>query len=97
MVYITDEGKVKLSFLHAKKILDYYKKLCSGKNKVLKNLVEEFNKETNDGREMERYSDLLESSIKDLIGKKQHIGVTSLFSKGWTTISKSIFEGVEDF
>jgi len=46
---------------------------------------------------MERYSDLLESSIKDLIGKKQHIGVTSLFSKGGTTISKSIFEGVEDF
>ena len=71
MAYITDDGEVQLSFLHAKKILDYYKKLCSGKNEVLKELVEEFNKETNDGRRMGHYSDLLETSIENIIGKKQ--------------------------
>ena len=97
MVYITDDGEVQLSFLHAKKILDYYKKLCSGKNEVLKELVEEFNKETNDGRRMEHYSDLLEASIENIIGKKQDIGVSSLFSKGGTTMQKSLFEGIEDF
>lgn len=97
MVYITDDGEVQLSFLHAKKILDYYKKLCSGKGEVLKELVEEFNKETNDGRRMEHYSDLLESSIENLIGKKQDIGVASLFSKGGTTMQKSLFDGIEDF
>lgn len=97
MVYISDDGEVQLSFLHAKKILDYYKKLCSGKNEVLKELVEEFNKETNDGRKMERYSDLLEASIENLIGKKQDIGVASLFSKGGTTMQKSLFDGIEDF
>jgi hypothetical protein len=77
--------------------LDYYKKLCSGKNEVLKELVEEFNKETNDGRRMKLYSDLLEASIQNIIGKKQDIGVASLFSKGGTTMSKSIFDGIEDF
>jgi hypothetical protein len=97
MVYITDDGEVKLSFLHAKKILDYYKKLCSGKNEVLKELVEEFNKETNDGRRMEHYSDLLEASIENIIGKKQDIGVASLFSKGGTAMPKRVFDGVEDF
>lgn len=97
MVYITDDGEVQLSFLHAKKILDYYKKLCSGKNEVLKELVEEFNKETNDGRNMDHYSDLLEASIENLIGRKQDIGVASLFSKGGTTMQKSIFDGIEDF
>jgi SNF2 family DNA or RNA helicase len=97
MVYISDDGEVQLSFLHAKKILDYYKKLCSGKNEVLKELVEEFNKETNDGRKMEHYSDLLEASIEDLIGKKQDIGVASLFSKGGTTMQRSLFDGIEDF
>ena len=96
MVYITDDGQVQLS-LHAKKILDYYKKLCSGKNEVLKELVEEFNKETNDGRRMEHYSDLLEASIENIIGKKQDIGVSSLFSKGGTTMQKSLFDGIEDF
>ncbi len=97
MVYITNDGQVQLSFLHAKKILDYYKKLCSGKNEVLKELVEEFNKETNDGRRMEHYSDLLEASIENIIGKKQDIGVSSLFSKGGTTMQKSLFDGIEDF
>lgn len=97
MVYITDDGEIQLSFLHAKKILDYYKKLCSGKDEVLKELVEEFNKETNDGRKMEHYSDLLEASIENLIGKKQDIGVGSLFSKGGTTMQKSLFDGIEDF
>lgn len=97
MVYISDDGEVQLSFLHAKKILDYYKKLCSGKGEVLKELVEEFNKETNDGRKMEHYSDLLEASIENLIGKKQDIGVGSLFSKGGTTMQKSLFDGFEDF
>lgn len=97
MVYITDDGQVQLSFLHAKKILDYYKKLCSGKDEVLKELVEEFNKETNDGRNMKHYSDLLEASIENLIGKKQDIGVASLFSKGGTTMQRSLFDGIEDF
>ena len=97
MIYITDDGEVKLSFLHAKKILDYYKKLCSGKNEVLKELIEEFDKETNDGRNMDHYSDLLETSIENILGKKQDIGVASLFSKGGTTMPKSIFDGVEDF
>lgn len=97
MVYITDDGEVQLSFLHAKKILDYYKKLCSGKGEVLKELVEEFNKETNDGRRMEHYSDLLEVSIENIIGKKQDIGISSLFSKGGTTMQKSLFDGIEDF
>lgn len=97
MVYITDDGEVQLSFLHAKKILDYYKKLCSGKGEVLKELVEEFNKETNDGRNMKHYSDLLEASIENLIGKKHDIGVASLFSKGGTTMQRSLFDGIEDF
>ncbi|WP_088187856.1 helicase-related protein [Desulfosporosinus sp. FKA] len=41
MVYITEDGEVKLSFLHAKKVLDYLKKLCSGKSEVLMLIVNE--------------------------------------------------------
>ena len=97
MVYITDDGHVQLSFLHAKKILDIYKKLCSGKKEVLKDLVAKFNKATDDGRKMDHYSDLLEASIENLIGRKEDVGVASLFSKGGTTMQKGMFEGIEDF
>lgn len=97
MVYITDDGEVKLSYLHAKKILDYYKKLCSGNDEILKDLVEEFNRQTDDGRKMGHYSGLLGNAIENLIGKKQEVGVASLFSKGGTSMQKSFFDGIEDF
>ena len=96
LVYVTEEG-VRLSFVHAKKILDYYKRLCSGSKLVYRELVDEFNRETQDGLNMKYYSDLLETSIQNLIGKKQEIGVASLFSKGGTTMQKEFFDGMEDF
>jgi len=71
MTYITDDGEVKLSYLHVKKILDYYKKLCLGEKYVLLELVNEFNKETSDGRDMIKYSDLLSSAIENILGKKK--------------------------
>lgn len=95
--YITDDGDVKYSFTQAKKILDYFKKLSSGQSEVLHDLVSEFNKETKDGRKMEHYSELLGISIENLIGKKQDIGVASLFSKGGTTMQKHDLDGSEDF
>lgn len=97
LLYIADDGEVKLSFLHAKKILDYLKKLCSGQKSVVTELVTEFNRETNDGHNMKHYSDLLELAIENLVGKKQEIGVASLFSKGGTTLQANLYDGIEDF
>lgn len=96
LVYVTDDG-VKISYLQAKKVLDYYKKLCFGKNEVYRELVNEFNRETQDGLNMKSYSDMLEMAIQNLIGKKQEVGVASLFSKGGTTMQKELFDGIEDF
>ena len=93
----SDDGEVKLSYLHAKRILDYYKKLCCGKNEVLTEIVAEFNKETDEGHNMKKYSDLLETAIQELIGRKQEIGVASLFSRGGTTMQTSLFYGIEEF
>ncbi|MFT5871419.1 MAG: hypothetical protein ACI8WT_000337 [Clostridium sp.] len=97
MVYAYDDGTVRFSYIHTKKILDFYKKLCSGKSEVLKDLVEIFNGETKGGKEMDKYSKLLEAAIDNIIGKKEEKGVASLFSKGGTTIQKSLFTGIEDF
>ncbi|WP_243159109.1 DEAD/DEAH box helicase [Clostridium cochlearium] len=97
MVYVYEDGKVKYNYIHTKKILDFYRKLCSGKNEVLKDIVKEFNNETNDGKDMKVYSSLLEDAIDNIIGKKEEKGVASLFTKGGTTIQKSLFKGIEDF
>ncbi|MEA4942584.1 MAG: C-terminal helicase domain-containing protein [Oscillibacter sp.] len=97
LLYVTQDGEVKLSFLHAKKILDYYKKLCSGQSEVFAELAAQFNAETQDGSNMKAYSALLEAAIQNLIGKKQEMGVASLFSKGGTTMQKEYYDGIEDF
>lgn len=97
MLYVTDDGEVKLSFMQVKRILDYYKKICSGQRTVLAELVAEFNTQTDDGRDMRHYSNLLSKAVENLIGKKQEIGVASLFSKGGTTLQASYHNEVEDF
>lgn len=97
MVYIKDDGSAELNYNHVKKIMDYYKKLCSGKKEVFNNLVETFNRETHDGRDMSKYSNLLESAIENILGKKEEAGVASLFSKGGTTPVKNTLSGMEEF
>lgn len=56
-----------------------------------------FNEETRQGRKMDKYSDLLQKTIEDLIGKKQEVGVASLFSKGGTAVPQNIDDGLADF
>jgi len=97
LVYVKDNGKIVFNFMATKKILDMYKKLCLGQSGVLTDLVGIFNKETNDGRNMHTYSALLESAIKNIIGKKEEKGIESLFSKGGTTILDNDYFGKDDF
>lgn len=89
LVYISEDEEVKLNYIQSKKILDYYQKLCSGKKEVFRNLVESFDRETDNGRQMDKYSQLLKESIENIIGKKQETGVRSLFTKGGTSPVKN--------
>lgn len=97
LIYVTEEGQVRMSFLHAKQILDIYKKVCNGQGEVLADLVRSFNEETREGSRMTAYSELLNEAVENLIGKKQEIGVASLFSRGGTTLQKEFYDGLEDF
>ena len=97
LVYIGEDGEVKFSYIKSKKVLDYYKKLCLGKNEVLNELVNDFNYDTDDGRDMRKYSELLVETIEDILGKKQEVGVKSLFKKGGTAVVKKDIDGLEEF
>lgn len=97
LAYVTEDGEVRRNFVQSKEILDYLKKFCSGEHEVAKDLVKEFNAETKDGRRMTRYSELLQRAVEDLIGKKQEVGVASLFSKGGTSTPQDFDDGMADF
>ena len=98
LVYIAEDGEVQFSYIQSKKVMDYYQKLCVGKNEVLNDLVKEFNKHTNDGKDMKEYSSLLVETIGDILGKKQDIGVDSLFyGEDYTTLELTEVSGIEEF
>lgn len=97
LVYITNDGQVQYNFLHSRKVLDYFKKLCGGQEEAVQELVSAFNRETDDGRDMETYSILLSQAIDNLLGKREEAGVASLFSKGGTTLNLRSSSGMEDF
>ena len=97
LVYIRNDGKVMYNHMHNKKILDIYKKLCSGNNEVIKELVDIFNYETDKGRDMREYTNLLDIGISDIIGKKEEQGMMSLFSCGGTNIATQTLKAIEDF
>lgn len=90
IAYVGMDGAIKISYAHAKKLLDVYKKLCSGEKHVIRELTESFNQETDNGHDMSAYSKLLSHAVDDIIGRKNEAGVTSLFSRGGTTSQKNI-------
>ena len=83
--------------MQSKKLLDFYKKLCIGKQEVIADLVKEFNAETKDGCDMATYSKLLKLAIENIVGKKEEAGINSLFSQGGTNFYKTSSSGSEDF
>ena len=99
MVYISTQGEVKLTYLQAKYTLDIFKKLCNGDDAIHHDLVEAFNEETDEGKNMSGYSKLLKESIEHIIGKRQEKGIAEIFSSlGKTAIAKdSELSWIDDF
>lgn len=82
LVYVAEDGEILYSHTNVKKILDIYRSLCNGKNKVLEDLVEEFNKETKNNKKMDKYKNLLTEAIDDILGKVEDEQTMDLFNFG---------------
>lgn len=66
LVYIRDDGQVRYNYTNAKHILEIYRLMCAGRRECFELLCEVFNKETNYGSNMERYSQLLKLAIEEI-------------------------------
>lgn len=97
LVYIGYDGQVIVDHLKVKKILDILRSGCKGKDKPIKEAYEPFNKETKDGKKMDRYSRLLEEAIKSIIDVNEEADIDSLFSAGGTTALLETIKGLDDF
>ncbi len=97
MVYVDMNGAVVCDYLNPKKLLDYIRLLCRGKAKPVKEVYKKFNEETDDGRNMKKYSALLNDAIKSIIDVKEESDIDSLFSAGGTSALMSEVSGLDDF
>lgn len=97
MVYLADDGTVICDHLQPKRLLDVMRHVCRGKNKADQELCAIINKETADGRKMQRYSDLLANAIDSIITVKEESDIDSLFSMGETTALLGEVKGLDDF
>lgn len=97
MVYIGIDGEVVCDYLNPKKLLDTVRLLCRGKSEPVLELCEKFNKETDDGRDMEEVSQLLSDAINSIIYVKEESDIDSLFSAGGTSALMSEINGLDDF
>ena len=97
MVYIDVDGEIVCDYLNPKKMLDTVRLLCRGKKDPVLALCRKFNEETNDGRDMQEVSDLLNDAINSIIDVKEDSDIDSLFSAGGTSALMSDISGLEDF
>ena len=97
MVYLGDDGTVLCDHLHPKHLLDTLRLLCKGKSDHDPALCSRLNKETKDGRKMEKYSELLQEAVGSIVEKKEETDIDSLFSLGETTALRGEINGLDDF
>lgn len=97
MVYITDDGEVICNYLQPKSLLDLMRKLGKQNPEPNSELCKIFNQETQDGKNMGKYSKLLEETIYSIIDVKDESDFESLFSAGESSYMKNTISGLDDF
>lgn len=97
MVYISTEGEIVCDYLNPKGLLDDVRLLCRGKSEPIKALCAQFNRETDDGRNMSEMSELLSMAIDSIIDTKADNDIDSLFKSGGTSALMSTVSGLDDF
>lgn len=97
MVYIADDGEIICNYLQPKSLLDLMRKLGKQNPEPNSELCKIFNQETQEGKNMGKYSKLLEETICSIIDVKDESDFESLFSTGESSYMKNTISGLDDF
>lgn len=97
MVYLKEDGDVVVNHLEPKKLLDRLRHLCKGKNEPIKGLCQPFNKETRNGSNMGKYSDLLCQAISSIINVKEKSDIDSFLDGYAGELFTNTPKGLDEF
>lgn len=88
LVYIRDDGEVRYTFAQPKQILEMYRLLCADVKKAYENLCTLFDKQTDNGKDMTRYNDLLQKAVNSLTRTYRKRAVSNLVAGRGGTLVK---------
>ena len=97
LAYIQEDGVIFVDHLNPKLLLDKMRLLCKDKDTPDRSLVAEFNHETENGKKMDKYSQLLSDAIHSIVNIKEEKDIVSLFKAGGTTALTNKISGLDDF
>jgi hypothetical protein len=97
LIYIGADSRIVSDHTEAKRLLDLARSACKGRDQPIRAAYEPFNRATDDGRDMQAYSDLLDQAIRSQVDRKEERDIDSLFSGGRTTALLDSIAGLDDF
>lgn len=97
MVYISNDGKVICDHLSPKDMLDKMRFLCKGKTDPIPEVYKQFNKETRDGKDMSKFSELLGEAIASIIEVKDESDIDSFLGGSQVSFLSNEIKGLDDF
>lgn len=97
LVYISNDGNIIADHTEVKRLLDLIRTSAKGQSSPIQAVCRLFNEQTQDGKNMGRYSDLLSQAIRSMIDVKEERDIDSLFSGGRTTALVHTIAGLDDF
>lgn len=80
LIYVGETGEVRYNFTAPKQVLEIFRALCQGKSEPYAGLCELFDAQTSDGKDMRRYSALLDSAIGAIASQSDKKNFANLFS-----------------
>jgi SNF2 family DNA or RNA helicase len=97
LVYIGQTGNIITDHTEVKPLLDLVRTACKGQHQPINAVCELFNQATEDGRNMQTYSNLLDQAIRTMVDVKEQKDLDSLFSGSSTTALVNAIAGLDDF
>ena len=97
MVYISEEKEVIINHLSPKELLDRMRLLCKGKSQPDAEACGAFNRLTQDGKQMQAYSELLGNAISSIIHVKEESDIDSFLSGVQGSLFINEIRGLDDF
>lgn len=97
MVFVNEQGEVLINHLSPKALLDRMRYYCKGEGEADMACCKWFNAATNDGLDMQRYSDLLGQAIGSVIEVNDDSGLDLFFQGSEGDVLMNECSGIDDF